>query len=262
MSEPSVEAPRGLALPDPLEGGMGDGGAVAWVLDTLRLRPQGRRLLSSVAVLLLLGGAGLFAFPLFSDLYTNQVLQERLEDEFESFSTAPTFEADQVERPRVGPTDFGPTYEPATLTDGDPLTRIVIPRIGISTIVVKGTSQAALRAGAGHYPTSPLPGEPGNVAIAGHRTTYGKPFNRLDQVQVGDEVRLETPVASYVYRVTPALGNGCANGACWVTGPTDLGVVSSTPGSMLTLTTCHPKGSARQRLILRAELVETLPPPA
>ena len=69
-------------------------------------------------------------------------------------------------------------------------------------MVVEGTGASALRAGAGHYPNTPLPGEEGNVAIAGHRTTYGKPFANLDRLKPGDEIILETPVGKYTYKVS------------------------------------------------------------
>ncbi len=111
--------------------------------------------------------------------------------------------------------------------------------------MVEGTGASALRAGAGHYPNTPLPGEEGNVAIAGHRTTYGKPFANLDHLAVGDQIVLETPIGRHVYRVARAP---------FVVSNTDYSVISQTPGHTLTLTTCHPKGSARQRLVVRAEM--------
>ncbi len=132
--------------------------------------------------------------------------------------------------------------------EGKPLTRIQIPAIGVTTIVVNGTSPSALKAGAGHYPSTPLPGAKGNMAIAGHRTTFGRPFNKIDKLKVGNRVILTTPVARYTYRVSRAP---------FITHPYDWSVVSKTDDAVLTLTTCHPKGSARQRLIVRAELVKS-----
>jgi sortase A len=243
----ALQTRHGLAMSDPVAAGENrPQSGFAYFMDALKLRPGGRRALSALAVVLCLGGAGMFAYPLVTDLYATEVLQQALTDRYDS----PEFEQRYVTR---------------TVKTGDPLTRIVMPRLGVDAVVVEGTSPAALRAGAGHYPNTPLPGEAGNVAIAGHRTTYGKPFNQLDELGVGEEVRLETPLATYTYRVVPAppdARNVCTNGACWVTTPTDWGVVAPTDGAMLTLTTCHPKGSAAQRLILRAELVKTGPPPA
>ena len=115
---------------------------------------------------------------------------------------------------------------------------------------MQGTSPSALRAGAGHYPNTPLPGQLGNVAIAGHRTTYGHPFNRIDELKVGNQVILTTPVGRYTYAVSRPP---------FVTDPFDWTVVSPTKDAELTLTACHPKGSARQRIIIRAKLVKTEP---
>ncbi|MGH9164563.1 MAG: class E sortase, partial [Acidimicrobiales bacterium] len=116
-------------------------------------------------------------------------------------------------------------------------------------VVVEGTTASALRAGAGHYGDSALPCSLGNVAIAGHRTTYGKPFANLDRLKPGDAITLETPIGRCTYEVTRAP---------FTTAPTDFSVVANTPTARtLTLTTCHPKGSARQRLIIKAALTTT-----
>jgi sortase A len=219
-------------------------GTLSYLMDAVKVRPAGRRTLSALALVLCLGGAAMFAYPLFTDLYANNVLQQALEDKFSS-------------------DDFEQRYVTRTVKQGDPLTRVVIPKLGVNAVVVEGTSAAALRAGAGHYPNTPLPGERGNVAIAGHRTTYGKPFNRLDELVAGDKIRLETPLATYHYVVVPhpdEVDGQCPNGACWVTFPTDWSVVGTSTDALLTLTTCHPKGSAAQRLILRAALEKTGPP--
>lgn len=231
-------------MPDPSGGGTSSRSQsrFASVLETLRTRPAARRTLSTLSIVLFLAGAGMFAYPFATDIYAEQMLQQPLEDEFAT---------DELRE----------QYANRAMESGDPLTRIVIPKLGVDAMVVEGTSQAALRAGAGHYPNTPLPGEAGNVAIAGHRVTYGRPFNRMDELAVGDEIKLETPLAMHTYRVVGPPEDAqapCSNGACWVTDPHDWSVVSQTPGSMLTLTTCHPKGSARQRLILRAELTETV----
>jgi sortase A len=193
-------------------------------------RPGGKRSLSTLTTLLALAGVVLFAYPLITDIWS-AFTQRDLRN------------------------DFGKNWE--TVAEGDPLTRMRIPSIDVDILVVEGTSAEALRAGAGHYRETPLPGEAGNMAIAGHRTTYGRPLLRMDELGAGDEITLETPYAIHTYRVTPEV-NGHENP--WIVSPTDIGVVGQeVEGSMLTLTTCHPKGSARQRLILRAELTETAP---
>ena len=83
------------------------------------------------------------------------------------------------------------------------------------------------------------------MAIAGHRTTYGKPFANLDRLAVGEQIVLETPIGRHVYRITREP---------FVVSNNDFTVIAQTPGKTLTLTTCHPKGSDRQRLIVRAEI--------
>lgn len=230
--------PAGSSTPQPSGD---DRGRLAYLLDAIRMRPVGKRALTALSALLFLAGAGMFAYPLATDVYADRVIQVGLEDSF----SAPEFREQYVTR---------------TLAPDDPLTRIVMPDLDVDAIVVAGTSPSALRAGAGHYPNTPLPGERGNVGIAGHRTTYGKPFNRLDELPVGSEIRLETPLAVHTYEVVQAPDDArqpCSNGACWITTPTDWSVVSDLDGHFLTLTTCHPKGSARERLIVRAELVDT-----
>lgn len=235
---------RGLAMPDPLRGRPGSRGPLGYLLDAVRLRPAGKHSLSVLSAVLVLAGGGLFSYPLLSDVYAERVVQTRLSDEFEQPELRQAYAEDSVDT-------------------GDPLTRIVIPDLDLESLVVEGTNMAALRAGAGHYPTTPLPGEDGNVAIAGHRTTYGKPFNRLHELTTGAEVRLETPLGTHVYEVAEPPdghnGRACEGAACWITSPGDWSVINSTDTAVLTLTTCHPKGSARQRLIVRAELVDTAP---
>jgi sortase A len=121
-----------------------------------------------------------------------------------------------------------------------------IPAIGLEAYVVEGTDRSALANGPGHYPDTPLPGERGNSAIAGHRTMYGAPFNELDLLEPGDKILTATSERSAVYRVTQVL----------VVYPTDLEVVAQTGPDRLTLTTCHPEGHSTRRLVVVAELTE------
>lgn len=219
---------------------------LGFLLDAGRRRRGGRIALSTLTTALFLLGAGLFSYPLLTDLYTDRVVQDQLAEQFQQLQT-----------------DAPEAWQP-TMAAGSPLTRILIPDIDVDTIVVAGTTPAALRAGAGHYPDTPLPGTVGNVGIAGHRTTYGKPFNRLDQLEVGDEVWLLTPVGDHRYVVTapPADGDCVAmpSGAACITHPRDWSVVAPSDDALLTLTTCHPKGSAAQRLVVRAALADSHPP--
>ncbi|MGH3440450.1 MAG: class E sortase [Nitriliruptorales bacterium] len=233
----------GFGMPDPVQHQRTS--ASGFLIDALRFRRAGRRVLSALITVLLVAGAGMFTYPFFTDLYTNEVVQERLAADFER----QVVDAGDVE-------SFADWA--ATVETGRALTRFVMPQLGVDTLVVEGTSPAALRAGAGHYPNTPLPGEGGNVAIAGHRTTYGKPFNRVDELAEGDRIWLLTPVGEYEYAVSRAPEGWSDNP--YITTPRDWQVIEPTDEPVLTLTTCHPKGSARERLIVRAQLVSSHPP--
>lgn len=187
-----------------------------------------RRALIALALVLGVGGVSLVVYPFATDLWAARI-QHGLAGELGA--------AEDV-------------YRAGAIETGDPLTRMEIPRLDVDTIVVEGTTQSALRAGAGHYPRTPLPGERGNVAIAGHRTTYGRPFNRMDELVVGDRVILTTPVGRHIYEVTTRP---------WVVDPTDWSPIDDYPakGGWLTLTSCHPEGSASYRIVVRAELIKS-----
>ena len=91
-------------------------------------------------------------------------------------------------------------FEPH-LQEGHAIGRIKIDRIGLDIVVIQGTDTASLEKGPGHYRNTPLPGQPGTVAIAGHRTTYLAPFRHIDQIENGDEIRIEMPYAAFTYTV-------------------------------------------------------------
>jgi len=204
--------------------------------DALR-RPGGRKGVSVLSLVLLVAGVAMFAYPVGTDVYSR-------------------FQQGQLDNQFADPALQG-QYRGHDVPVGNVLTRLRIPKKGINldVLVVEGTTPAALRAGSGHYGGTPLPGENGNVGIAGHRTTFGRPFNHLDEMAPGDEVILDTPFASYHYRAVAPFG-GHANP--WIVQPTDYSVVGQAGmDHMLTLTTCNPKGSAAQRLILRLHLVST-----
>jgi sortase A len=131
---------------------------------------------------------------------------------------------------------------PAT---GDPVAKIRIPSIGVSRTVVEGVSLDQLKRGPGHYPETPLPGQKGNVSIAGHRTTYGQPFHNVDKVKVGDQVIFETLQGTFVYEITESL----------VVEPNQVEILEDKGDNRVTLIACHPKYSAAQRLILIGKLV-------
>jgi sortase A len=204
---------------------------MGFLFDALRARAAARRLLTGASVLLAIVGIGLLAYPFATNVYQGR-LQTKLAIEFKKAETAKAYKA-------------------GTTQIGDPITRISIEAIGLKpTIVVEGTGTSALRAGAGHYPNTPLPGEAGNVALAGHRTTYGKPFADIDRLKAGDEIVLETPIGRHVYKVSRDP---------FVVPNTDWTVISQSPEHTLTLTSCHPKGSAKQRIVVKATMVPEAP---
>lgn len=148
--------------------------------------------------------------------------------------------------PRSG---YPPKVRPPTL--GHAVAAIRIPRLGKNWryVVVQGTDAKNLEKGPGHIVGTTLPGQPGNVAISGHRVTYAHPFYDLDKLHAGDRIYLTTSYGRFTYTVT------------WsrVVTPTDVAVIAPQPGKrLLTLTTCNPRYSARQRLVVRAVLVDRL----
>ncbi len=130
------------------------------------------------------------------------------------------------------------------LSNGDPFGRIEIPTIGADYIVIQGTDEGDLQRGPGHYPTTALPGQGRTIGIAGHRTTYGAPFNQIDKIEVGDEITLEMPYATFTYRVTKTD----------IVDPSDVEIVDDVGHELLVLTACHPLYSAAQRYAVFAEL--------
>jgi sortase A len=132
---------------------------------------------------------------------------------------------------------------------GDAIAKIMIPSIGVSKYVVEGTDVDSLRKGPGHYPETPLPGESGTTAIAGHRTTYGAPFRKLNELERNDRIILEMPYGTFVYRVERTLI--VDDSALWVT--------KRVNHDRLVLTACHPLYSAAQRIVAFARLTDRRP---
>lgn len=141
-----------------------------------------------------------------------------------------------------------------------------IPRLGRSyaKVVVEGVAVPDLRKGPGHYPGTAMPGQVGNFVVSGHRTTYGAPFGDLDRLRVGDPIVLETRGGWFVYRMARRE----------IVAPTAIDVIEPVPehpgvaaiSAALTFTTCNPKYSARQRLVifgrLDASTTQSAGPPA
>jgi sortase A len=175
--------------------------------------------------------------------------QDRLQGEFEeAIGAAP--EPAGTTPDATTPTTVGPPPPPPA--EGDAMAQIRIPRIGVDKIVVEGVTLDDLKRGPGHYPDTPMPGQPGNAAIAGHRTTYGAPFNRIDELEPGDEILVTTAQGSFRYEMTEQQ----------IVSPDQVEVLDNVGDNRLTLTACHPKYSASQRIIVVATLAgEAAPAP-
>ena len=136
----------------------------------------------------------------------------------------------------------------ARTKSGEPLGRIRISRMGVDFVFVSGVGKNSLKKGPGHYDDAPLPGLPGTVAIAGHRTTYLAPFRRMDRLRRGDNITLTMPYGRFTYRVE----------GLRVVLPQNTGVLKHVRHNRLVLTTCTPVDSAAKRLVTTARLVRAV----
>ena len=179
--------------------------------------------------------------------------QGRLDDDLAKLEGTEPTDADREVLSRLGTLDRKLAYAARTLNrrtdDGQPLGRIRMPAIGVSSVVVAGTDGASLRRGPGHYPGTPLPGARGTVAIAGHRTTYGAPFRRLDRLDRGDRIEVRMPYGRFVYEVERER----------IVAPTATWVTQRVGYDRLVLSACHPLYSAAKRIVVFARLVDTRP---
>lgn len=164
-------------------------------------------------------------------------------------TTLPDPDPDPVPQPRV-------LLSEASSEPGEAFAQIRIPAVDVDVTVVEGVRRRDLKTGPGHLTGSPLPGQPGNSVISGHRTTYGAPFGPLDDLIPGDLIEVDTAIGTHIYEVREAPERCRTDDGMCVVRPTDLWVTEPLGGAWLTLTTCHPRFSARQRLIVFAELIE------
>ena len=153
-----------------------------------------------------------------------------------------------------------PTSEqPKAVPFGTAFAIVRIPRLGADYArpLLEGTTRNVLEDGIGHYDGTAGPGAVGNFAVAGHRTTYGRPFHDIDKLRTGDVVVVETKTAYSVYAVKRHE----------IVAPSDVQVIADVPDEpgvkpterWMTMTACHPKYSAAQRYVVFAELVKTYP---
>ncbi len=244
------------------------------------LRRLGTVLVVSGVVLLAYGAAVYFWHDPVTDLYARwkqHQLDGQLAQQFEEFqqefaepgpSEAPAAPiAPEASDPESPPTTASPepppTLDPATLEQdvrrlanryyarlelGEPLGRIIVPKLHQNLVFVNGTRWAAdLTRGPGRYPETALPGMGKVTAIAGHRTTFGAPFRHIDRLAPGDPIVLELPYGTFHYRVT---GHEIVDDQDWSV------IAPRGGGDTLVLSACHPLYSASQRWIVFAELTE------
>ena len=201
------------------------------------LRALASVLIVAGAILLLDAGLTLVWQEPASAVYTH-FQQARLGDELEEAEMElPARGGERARRPAFRARAFDRTLE-----NGDAVGRLVMPAIGVSEVVVEGTDAGDLRSGPGHYAQTALPGQRGTVAIAGHRTTYGAPFRRVDELESGDRIELRMPYGDFAYRVERTR----------IVEPTEVSVIERVDHDRLVLTACHPLYSAAQRIVVFA----------
>lgn len=224
----------------------------------MKRRPrEALRALSTVLIavgVLLLVDAGLtvaWQEPVTS-LWTSH-RQAVLRGELREVEAAAPTAAESVALARLGTDRARVAYLSETLRrrteHGQALGRIQIPAADADFVLVKGSAPGDLRRGPGVYDGSPLPGSPGTVAIAGHRTTYLSPFRHLDRLKPGDSITIDMPYARFRYRVERRR----------IVSPEDVSVIRRVRFDQLVLSACHPLFSARQRIVVFARLVAMQP---
>jgi len=134
---------------------------------------------------------------------------------------------------------------------GDAIGRVELPTLDRSYAVVEGTDTDSLRKGPGHFPGTPLPGQRGTVAVAGHRTTYGAPFRTVDDLRRGDPLTMSMPYGRFEYEVERTQ----------IVPPTQTSVTRRVDHDQLILSACHPLYSAEKRIIVFARLMRAEPTP-
>jgi sortase A len=225
-----------------------------------------RTVIGAVGRVLVTGGILILLFVAY-ELWGTGIYEARAQSDLESQfkheiaergSTTTATSGGGAPATTTSPTATTPVELPPTPSDGDPIGVIRIDKIGVDKVVVEGTTVPDLRKGPGHYAGSPMPGQVGNAAIAGHRTTYGAPFGDLDQLSRGDRISLRTLTGTWVYVVVDDP---------FAVKPTQTDVldptVDPTTGQQvatLTLTTCEPKYQASERLVVKAQLTERQTP--
>lgn len=224
-------------------------------------RPSaGARIRRAVGTALVVIGAGMLVWAFvvwqwndpFTSLYTRWQQRElvgsyqRVVDDYHPVRAIPT-SASPAEAATVIASDARRFRTRAAV--GDPIGRIVVPRLGLNMVMVNGTDSATLKRGPGRDGRTAMPGEGQLVYIAGHRTTYLAPFAAIDEMRPGDRITLELPYATFEYAVT---GHS-------IVAATDLSVLKSHGREVVALQACHPRFFATQRYIVWAKPIRVTP---
>ncbi len=227
----------------------------AAALKDTRTGPPEKKNRRRISTLMILAGLVVIIFPFATEVY-GYFVQQRLSQEWDKRAAKQKKQARAAQKEqiaRLGSTAIESENDilekiarpvSGLASEDFPLTKIKIPKIGLEQVVSKGVDVEALKNGPGHYPGTALPGKRGNVGIAGHRVTYTHPFNRIDELEIGDTIILETVDNVYEYRVSSSQQLE----------PEDLNALKPTDDARVTLTTCTPKYSARYRLDVQARL--------
>ncbi len=180
--------------------------------------------------------------------------QNQVRDEVDRLLAAPVAAADARVLSRLdggSRTAFRAERLRRSADRGDGIGRIEIPRIDVDLSVVEGTDGVTLQRGPGHYPGTDLPGEDGTVGIAGHRTTYGAPFRKIDALERGDRITVTMPYGRFDYEVERLA----------VVTPDRVDVVKDVGRPRLVLSACTPLFSSARRIIVFARQVSPDPMP-
>jgi sortase A len=204
-----------------------------------------RRLLRWLGTLLIVGGVALLAWSLavwrwedpFTSLYTSYEQRELttvLHDRFVTFG-----------EPTRDPAADARRYRQKTKV-GEAIGRLVVPRLGLKMVLVYGVDSETLKRGPGLHPRTFFPGQDRLVYVAGHRTTYGAPFSKIDSMRRGDLVRVEMPYGTFIYSVTRNR----------VVAATNLSVLRTRRYEQIALQACHPRFFASHRWITYGRLTK------
>ena len=225
---------------------------------------QGWRALGAVGRALMRAGVLVLLFVAFQ-LWGTALLTDRAQDRLSSDFQE---QLDQVQPTTTLPPTPTPETDPVPATldvpapePGQAIGRIVIPSVDVDFVFVQGVELRYLREGPGHFPQTPLPGQPGNAALAGHRTTYAAPFHRLDELAPGADITVETLQGTFTYRVDAHEVPGGGSEGHFIVAPSAIEILDQDGTDRLTLMACHPKYSARQRIVVTATLVSNPAPP-